>query len=525
VLWHTPAEWAQIIYDWATNTGKLGSVETVFSLHSGEDSQGAKFHGIPPEVIMLGLENLELAGKCEIFRGNTTDATVHARGEIFFSCRIPHFTMSHRYFYRKLILTGRYSCGHCAQGIFRISRGNLAAAASKGSNPAQAFARRRLEQSRQAKGLAADGKPLPDRISFDKDYLGLQADLMYSLNDLGGSTVNSAAPSGIRGSINVLLNRADTGYVRKIVKFANTVTGSTILSTTGCYFLGYMDIYDTIPFVTALATMWVGLHVYLTTYVSRIVVDTGKAQMAIRAHNLSGRPGRPIVFPVHGMEKVEVGDKYIRFRTKKQFWTISRIFPFRVPRIYASSDSDRYDNLSKDLVTTSDLGQDYFQLNNTAVSTEVLNPGLPALASPDGRRSDGKRAKFLGAGVGVAASAQSQLGRGRGNTTTNDDERSTVIAKALSPVRNWWDNIWKEDEKERVASVRGKFRIEKYKYQMPDSADGVWKTGGIPEVRKDVLSLRLGRDGFPANSGEERKLLKFFEDPFGDQIPKKDLHV
>ncbi|KAF4661906.1 Vacuolar protein-sorting-associated protein 25 [Perkinsus olseni] len=316
VLWHTPAEWAQIIYDWATNTGKLGSVETVFSLHSGEDSQGAEFHGIPPEVIMLGLENLELAG-------------------------------------------------------------------------------------------------------FDKDYLGLQADLMYSLNDLGGSTVNSAAPSGIRGSINVLLNRADTGYVRKIVKFANTVTGSTILSTTGCYFLGYMDIYDTIPFVTALATMWVGLHVYLTTYVSRIVVDTGKAQMAIRAHNLSGRPGRPIVFPVHGMEKVEVGDKYIRFRTKKQFWTISRIFPFRVPRMHTISDSDRYDNLSKDLVTTSDLGQDYFQLNNSAVSTEVLNPGLPALASPDGRRSDGKRAKFLGAGVGVASSAQSQLGSGRGNTAAN----------------------------------------------------------------------------------------------------------
>ncbi|KAF4657480.1 Vacuolar protein-sorting-associated protein 25 [Perkinsus olseni] len=277
VLWHTPAEWAQIIYDWATNTGKLGSVETVFSLHSGEDSQGAEFHGIPPEVIMLGLENLELAG-------------------------------------------------------------------------------------------------------FDKDYLGLQADLMYSLNDLGGSTVNSAAPSGIRGSINVLLNRADTGYVRKIVKFANTVTGSTILSTTGCYFLGYMDIYDTIPFVTALATMW---------------------------------------FPVHGMEKVEVGDKYIRFRTKKQFWTISRIFPFRVPRMHTISDSDRYDNLSKDLVTTSDLGQDYFQLNNSAVSTEVLNPGLPALASPDGRRSDGKRAKFLGAGVGVASSAQSQLGSGRGNTAAN----------------------------------------------------------------------------------------------------------
>ncbi|EEQ97144.1 hypothetical protein Pmar_PMAR008272 [Perkinsus marinus ATCC 50983] len=62
---------------------------------------------------------------------------------------------------------------------------------------------------------------------------------------------------------------------------------------------------------------------------------------------------------------------------------------------------------------------------------------------------------------------------------------------------------------------------------MPDSADGVWKTGGIPEVRKDVLSLRLGRDGFPANSGEERKLLKFFEDPFGDQIQKNknDMHV
>ncbi|KAF4668515.1 hypothetical protein FOL47_002977 [Perkinsus chesapeaki] len=426
--------------------------------------------------------------------------------------------MSHGIQCQRFLLK-RYHC--TALGIFSITHKNFAAA-SKASNPAQAFARRRLEQSRQAKGLAADGKPLPDRISFDKDYLGLQADLMYSLNDLGSSAAINT-PSGIRGSINVLLNRADTGYVRKIVKFANTVTGSTILTTTGFYFLDYMDGYDTIPFITALATMWVGLHVYLTTYISRIVVDTGKAQMAVRAHSLSGKPSRPIVFPVHGMEKVEVGDKYIRFRTKKEFWTISRIFPFRVPRMHTISDSDRYENLSKDLVTTSDLGQDYFQLNNTAVSTQVMHPGLPALATSDAERNDGKRTKFLGAGVGVTNGPP--YAEFDGKMSPNDDEKNTFIAKAFSPITNWWDNIWKEDEKERVASVRGKFRIEKYKYQMPDSADGVWKTGGIPEVRKDVLSIRLGRDGFPANSGEERKLLRFFEDPFGDKIQKKDLHV
>ncbi|EER05451.1 Vacuolar protein sorting protein, putative [Perkinsus marinus ATCC 50983] len=75
VLWHTPAEWSQIIYDWVINTGKLGSVETVFSIHSGEDAIGTEFYGLPPEVIMLALDKLDLSGKCEIFKGNTTDAT------------------------------------------------------------------------------------------------------------------------------------------------------------------------------------------------------------------------------------------------------------------------------------------------------------------------------------------------------------------------------------------------------------------------------------------------------------------
>lgn len=32
--------------------------------------------------------------------------------------------------------------------------------------------------------------------------------------------------------------------------------------------------------------------------------------------------------------------------------------------------------------------------------------------------------------------------------------------------------------------------INRYKYQMPDSADGVWKTGGIPEV-KNKLRTRV----------------------------------
>ncbi len=66
-------ELADAIYGFATRTGKLGSVETVFSLYSGEETRKEKFYGQPKECILGALKLLEMDRKAEIFSSGDDD--------------------------------------------------------------------------------------------------------------------------------------------------------------------------------------------------------------------------------------------------------------------------------------------------------------------------------------------------------------------------------------------------------------------------------------------------------------------
>ncbi len=66
VLWRSIFDWANLIYKWAVENGKLNSVETVFSLQNGEDYDVAV--RCPTELLLWALELLEKEKKCEVFR-------------------------------------------------------------------------------------------------------------------------------------------------------------------------------------------------------------------------------------------------------------------------------------------------------------------------------------------------------------------------------------------------------------------------------------------------------------------------
>jgi ESCRT-II complex subunit VPS25 len=73
ILWRKPEELATDIYQWATVSGNIGSVCTLYELHSGEDVNGSSFEGLDEELLRRALEILESEGKCTVFKGETSE--------------------------------------------------------------------------------------------------------------------------------------------------------------------------------------------------------------------------------------------------------------------------------------------------------------------------------------------------------------------------------------------------------------------------------------------------------------------
>jgi ESCRT-II complex subunit VPS25 len=72
ILWRKPEQLASDVYEWAIANGNIGSVCTVYELHSGEDVHGMSFQGADEELLRRALAILENQGKCTIFKGETS---------------------------------------------------------------------------------------------------------------------------------------------------------------------------------------------------------------------------------------------------------------------------------------------------------------------------------------------------------------------------------------------------------------------------------------------------------------------
>ncbi|RYP80468.1 hypothetical protein DL769_002453 [Monosporascus sp. CRB-8-3] len=67
VYWKTPDEWAAEVEAWVEDTAQRGVVFTLYELTEGEDTRGAPFHGLDPELLQKALQVLVKRGKAQIF--------------------------------------------------------------------------------------------------------------------------------------------------------------------------------------------------------------------------------------------------------------------------------------------------------------------------------------------------------------------------------------------------------------------------------------------------------------------------
>ena len=67
IFWKTPKEWASMLYQYVRQNDMLGTVMTVYELHSGEDVEGQPFAGLDEATVMAALRVLEQEGKAAIF--------------------------------------------------------------------------------------------------------------------------------------------------------------------------------------------------------------------------------------------------------------------------------------------------------------------------------------------------------------------------------------------------------------------------------------------------------------------------
>lgn len=73
LIWRTPEALAAEVYAWGCNADVIGTVFTVYEIHSGEDYQDSGFYGVDPVLLRRALSVLEANNKCRIISGPSAD--------------------------------------------------------------------------------------------------------------------------------------------------------------------------------------------------------------------------------------------------------------------------------------------------------------------------------------------------------------------------------------------------------------------------------------------------------------------
>lgn len=64
IYWNNKDEWATILWNWVIETGREGTVCTLYELREGETAEGTPFQGMDLQMMKEVLKVLEKRGKC-----------------------------------------------------------------------------------------------------------------------------------------------------------------------------------------------------------------------------------------------------------------------------------------------------------------------------------------------------------------------------------------------------------------------------------------------------------------------------
>jgi hypothetical protein len=66
IYWKSIQEYAEAIYKWADETGRMNSVESLIDITNSEENKSQIFYKVPVEIIAKACEALERENKAEV---------------------------------------------------------------------------------------------------------------------------------------------------------------------------------------------------------------------------------------------------------------------------------------------------------------------------------------------------------------------------------------------------------------------------------------------------------------------------
>ncbi|RCI04556.1 hypothetical protein CU098_002262, partial [Rhizopus stolonifer] len=74
LYWHTPEDWANLIWDWINQTGQNNQIVTFYELTHGELAEDQEFFELDKAILSKALNILVKRGIAQIFKGTDEDS-------------------------------------------------------------------------------------------------------------------------------------------------------------------------------------------------------------------------------------------------------------------------------------------------------------------------------------------------------------------------------------------------------------------------------------------------------------------
>ncbi|KAI9487678.1 MAG: ESCRT-II complex subunit-domain-containing protein [Benjaminiella poitrasii] len=74
IYWHTPEDWANLIWKWINETGQNNQIVTLYEITNGELAEGQEFFELDKEILNKALQIIVKRGNAQIFKGTDEDS-------------------------------------------------------------------------------------------------------------------------------------------------------------------------------------------------------------------------------------------------------------------------------------------------------------------------------------------------------------------------------------------------------------------------------------------------------------------